>query len=656
MSRWAAVAKRVHTAWIFPIVVGLLFVVLTASGLNGSSIGALSAAGRGSSDVVAGTPRSIRSDEFYVRTPIVIGQEERGFPSTVESGVGEHDVTVLVDLPTTNWSMVFRPHEWGYAFLPLDQAFAFDWWGLSAVLLLGTYGFLLVITRRPLWSSIGAVAFWASPFFAWWYLALSLAVAGYGLGGAALLLASFHQGLSPRLRWALVGAAAFVLSCFALTFYPPFQVPLAIVVVAVSVGATWHLVADGSTAWKRILVNVAVAGGVTAVVSGAYLLTRLDTLSAIMNTAYPGNRRVEGGGASPGYLTSAWFGLSYVRDPAGMRARVLPNESEASSFLLLGVFLLPVLPLLWGRITASSARLRGALIGALVGTGLIAAHMYVSLPGFVSRFSLLDRVPPQRAVIGLGVGALLIAVVVGVQLDRSESVSWKRRVACGAVTAVVAAGYVLNLATEFHQSGAPVGRRATLLALVGVCLVVGLFFFRPLFGLGALAVCGLAVSLPVNPLNHGLGTLTDAPLTRSIEQIAARSSGAPPGWLNTIDMSMPALAAAGVDDVSAVNLYPDHQAWALLDPHGTYRDIWNRYAHTRWVLDPDASEPRFGLLSNDTVSITLDPCGRQLDELRVGHVVTPKPIDAACLTKVQRTTALDGGPAYIYERTAGSER
>lgn len=652
MSKLHAVAARLHTAWIFPIVVGVLFAVLVASGLNGSSIGALTSDPAGGADLVAGNPRHIRSDEFYVRTPIVIGQAERGFPSEVESGIGEHDVTVLLDLPTRNWAMIFRPHEWAYGVLPLEQAFAFDWWGLSAVLLLGTYSFLLVLTRRPLWSSIGAVVFWASPFFAWWYLALSLGVAGYGLGGAGLLLASFLPRWSPRVRWCLVGAAAYVLTCFALTFYPPFQVPLAIVVAAVSIGWTWQQVAGGELAWRPIAVNAAVAGGITAVVSALFLVTRVDTLSAIMHTTYPGDRRVDGGDAPSGFIASSWFGLKYVQNPESMRDRVLSNESEGSSFLMIGLFLLPAIPLLWSRIAAPGARLRGALIGTLVGTSVVAVHMYLGLPGLVAKVTLLDRVPAMRAVIGLGIGSLLIAVLLGVQIhDAAGALSLPRRLGAAAITAVVAVGYILTLASQYLHSGAPVGRKDQLIAVVAVVAVVGLFFWRPLLGLSALAVCGLAVSLTVNPLTRGLGTITDAPLTRAVETIAS-SSKAPPAWLNTIDMSMPALSAAGVDDVSAVNIYPDHTAWAELDPDGSDQPIWNRYAHTRWVLDPTASAPLFALLSNDTVSITIDPCGKQLDELHVGHVVVPAPVDAACLRRVATTEALDGSPAYIYERVA----
>lgn len=78
-------------------------------------------------------------------------------------------MAVLYDLPTRDWSMVFRPNLWGYAVLPLAQAFAFDWWTLSGVLLLGTYSLLIVTVWHARWSALGATALWASPFFHWWY-------------------------------------------------------------------------------------------------------------------------------------------------------------------------------------------------------------------------------------------------------------------------------------------------------------------------------------------------------------------------------------------------------------------------------------------------------------------------------------------------------
>ncbi len=644
--------QNIDRAWIFPAVVLVLLVVLTALGLNGSSIATLSGGAAGDDSVLAGNPRAIRSDEFLVRTPFVAGQARRGFPSTAEIGVGEHDLTVLVDLPTRDWAMLFRPHQWAYGILPIDQAYAFDWWGLSAVLLLGTYGFLLVLTGRWSWSAVGAVAFWASPFFHWWYLALSLAVAGYGLGGVGLLLASMRTGLSSRARWMLVAAAAYVSSCFALTFYPPFQMPLALVLIATAVGFVAQQVGEGRSDWRVVAQNTVVAGGVTGAVFALFVLTRMDTLSAIMNTAYPGERRIDGGGANTGLLASSWFGLEFVQEPDAMRARVLANESEGSSFLLLGAFLLPALPILWSRIAGPGRRLRGALIGTLVGFGLIAAHMFLSLPAFVAKVTLLDRVPADRAVIGLGLASLLVVVLVGSSMqEHLGELTTTRRLAAVAVSGLFATGYVLALGSRLMAADAPVGKKAILAAMLAVAAVVGLYFWRPLVGGAALALAGIVVSLSVNPLTVGLDTLTEAPLTVAIERIAA-DDGSGSRWLNTMEMSNPAVAAAGVDDLSAVNLYPDHDAWELLDADGSEEEIWNRYSHTRWTLDPSAAGPVVALLGNDVVSVTVDPCDPVLDELDVGHVISSVRLDTSCLSLVERTTALDGSEALIYRRTA----
>lgn len=649
-------SRRIGPEWAFPTVVLLLLVVLSALGVNGSSIGALTDLPGGGSSVLAGNPREVRSDEFYVRTPMVAGQAERGFPARTEIGVGRHDLTVLVDLPTRDWAMAFRPHQWAYGIAPIDQAYAFDWWGLSAVLLLGAYGFLLVLTRRWSWAALGAVVLWASPFFHWWYLALSLAVVGYGLGGAALLLASLRSGISNRARWGLVAAGAYVLCCFALTFYPPFQVPFALVLVCAAVGFVAQQHRQGDVELRTLATNLVVAGAVVGVVTALFFATRMDTLSRIMGTVYPGTRRVDGGDAPGGFIASAWLGLKYVQEPGEMRARVLPNESEASSFLLLGCFILPVLPLLWGRLVAVDVRLRGALVGSLAGMGLIAAHMYLGIPGILGTITLLDRVPPQRAIVGLGLASLLVAVIVGVLLDQARgSVSRGRRVLCAGATAAIAAGYVLTLASQYREAGAPVGMTSSMVAVVAVSAVAAVYFWRPLAGFAVLAVCGMAVSLSVNPLTRGLDTLTEAPLTEAVQRLDAASDDDAPAWLNTIDMSVPALAAAGVVDVSAVNLYPDHEAWLLIDPDSSEGQFWNRYAHTRWTLDPASDHPTFALLSNDTIAITIDPCGPELDRLEVGHVVSHIPLEASCLTKVEQSVALDGGPAYIYERSRRSQ-
>src|SRR5690606_37206806 len=84
-------------------------------------------------------------------------------------------------------------------------------------------------------------------------------------------------------------------------------------------------------AWKPALVNLVVAGAATGVVMGAFFLTRLDTLRALANTVYPGQRRIDGGDGPVGHLASGWYSWVKWRTPNAIGVTVFGNASEASS-------------------------------------------------------------------------------------------------------------------------------------------------------------------------------------------------------------------------------------------------------------------------------------------------------------------------------------
>ena len=346
--------------WWFPSLVVVAFAVAVVLGLSGSSVAQLEPEAQ-RDDTLVGSSRPIRSDEWAVRTPFVVGQEERGLGVDAPVGVGDHNATVLYDLPTSDWSMLFRPHLWGYVVLPIDQAFAFDWWALSLVLLLGTYALVLVITRSWRWAALAAVALWASPFFHWWYLSITLATVGYA---AAMIAAALVAIRSRDRRRRLVASAAAVWfgGCFAVLLYPPFQVPTIIVLGLWALGAEW-----GSPTWTHrvrrraaIATLAAIGVGIGGVVA-AFAATRADAISAIANTAYPGTRRIAGGDGSVNMLSSAWFGWNFLTEPEALRSRVFANESEASSFVMLGLFLLAGLPLAWRWLTRGAGVVRSVL-------------------------------------------------------------------------------------------------------------------------------------------------------------------------------------------------------------------------------------------------------------------------------------------------------
>lgn len=640
--------RRPGPVWILPAVVVLLVVVMTALGISGSSVATLRPDPAADPDLLVGLPRGVRSDEWNTRTPLVSGQVADGLSRDAAIGIGEHDMSVLYDLPTTDWSMTFKPHLWGYAVLPLENAFAFEWWAVAGALVLGMYAFVLVLVGDWRWAALAGVAVYASPFFHWWYLSSTFCTVAYACAATAALLTSFRSKGPPWQRWLLVGAGGYLLAAWGVVLYPPFQIPIALVVSFTAVGVVSRWVLDGVTTWRRVVVQTATAAGFAVVVLGLYALTRSSALAAVNGTVYPGRRRIAGGDGDVGQLATSWFGWAYVRDGNRLGPLLFGNQSEASSFLALGVYLLAALPLVWRRVLDIGRPQRLAVIGCVVAIALIGAHMYIGLPAWLTRITLLDRVQPVRTMIGLGVGSILLLVLVGVSLTGATVERW-RRVAAGAVLFGITAGAVLTLGQRFQDVDAPFGKIGLVATVAVAAVVAGLYFWRPMVAVLALTVFGLAISLPVNPLYRGLAPLRPEPLVEELRSVS--DDGNLPGWLSSDPFVSTVLVASGHPTISGVNLYPAADAWEVLDPSNAYEEVWNRYAHTSWNLVPGTPSPVMDLLQTDVVRVTVDPCGPELTELGVGHVASSQPIEASCLVLDSTTTSPSGSAIYLYDRS-----
>lgn len=310
----------------FPALVLAFLLAFTALGLSGSSSPLLSVDGGASDSVIVGTPRTIRSDEWIVHTPMVISQVENGAPRFGDVGVGSHDMSILSDLPVFDWLSVFHPNLWAYYVLPVDNAFAFDWWSVAAILLIGTYFFLYVLLRSIRWSIAGALLLYGSPFFHWWYTSSVFTSVGWmAFAMACLILAVSSTGVR---RAVLVGLTAYAVVCFALIIYPPWQIAAAIAIAAVTLGALWASWRHSSVSIRSILGSSAVAGGLALLPLLAFYVTRRPAIQAIGQTVYPGSRVVGGGTFPWTQLSSGWFGMSYVRNGPAIRGLLFPMNQK----------------------------------------------------------------------------------------------------------------------------------------------------------------------------------------------------------------------------------------------------------------------------------------------------------------------------------------
>ena len=639
-----ASAKRRYL--YFPAAVLIALLVLTALGVSGTS-SPLLAKDAGSSDtVIVGVPRTIRSDEWIVHTPMVISQVENGSPRYGDVGVGSHDMSVLSDLPVLGWTTVFHPNQWAYQVLPIDNAYAFDWWSVAAILLIGTYVFLIVVIGSLRWAIVGALFLYGSPFFHWWYTSSVFTSIGWMAFAAAFVLVAVTSTGRRRIAFALL--AAYSLVCFALIVYPPWQIAAAIAVGAVTAGALWPRWREGAATVRSIVYTGLITGGAALVPLAAFLVSRQPAMNAISNTAYPGARVVPGGELPWSQLFSSWFGLNYVTNGPKLRGVLFPNESEASSFLFLGVALLLALPFVWRFVAPLGDRLRGVIVASVAAMALFLTQTLVGLPSIVAKITFLSTVPERRTLIGLGFTSMVLVVAVGSSLDRLNVPKLARRLAGVVLVAASVAG-VAGLAHDFRSSTDAVGNKMIVVALAVAVVAAVVYFWRPLVSVAGLTAFGLLVSLSANPLVSGLSQTRDSAVAKTARAIASEPSGSG-AWVGETYEVASLLTTAGVQNLSGVNLYPNVPAWELIDPNHQYENVWNRYAQAVWSFDTTSKVPVMRLVQADMIEVTVNPCDPVLDNFNVRHLVTPRRMAGPCLSAPEEVAGPEGVPILFYER------
>ena len=632
---------------MFPAAVVVVVMTFTAFGVSGSSSPLLATDAGSGDSVVFGLPRSIRSDEWIVHTPMVISQVENNLPRYGDVGVGSHDMSILSDLPVLDWTIVFHPNHWAYLILPIDNAYAFDWWSLAAILLLGTYCFLFLITGSLRWSIIGALFLYGSPYFHWWYTSSAFTSLGWMTFAVSCMLIAVTSSWRRRLVFA--GLASYSLVCFALVIYPPWQIPGAIAVASVGCGALWTRWRTDSASLRSVLTTGVVMAVLTLVPLGVFVATRQPAMNAIAHTVYPGARVIAGGSLPWTHLFTGWFGLNYLTNGAGMRGALFPNESEASSFLFLGVMLLFALPLVWRFVAPLGDRLRAVMIATISVMMLFFTHIFVGLPKIVARMTLLSVVPEQRTLMGLGFASMVLVVVVGVSLERFEIPRLNRWFAT-AVLVVVSAVCVSGLAQDFRSVNAAAGSRLIAIAVIAAVASAALYFWRPLVSVGVLALFGLMVSVPVNPLVSGISQARDALVVTTVRTISSASNG-DGAWVADTYPLASLLTTAGVRNLSGVNLYPNVAAWEIIDPSHTYENAWNRYSQAVWSFDTNLKAAEVALPQADMVEVKINPCDPVLDKFNLRHIVTETRVAAPCLRLQEESVGPYGVPVFFYQRT-----
>jgi hypothetical protein len=620
--------RRLPGSWLFPALVLVGLLGLTAAQVSGSSAAMLS---RGEYNLqaaeagpVLGAVQSVRSDEWIVNTPLTYGQVRTGFPRYSHSLAGGEDMSLIFDVPYLEWSTLFRPQNWAFFLLPFQFAFAFKWWLLASLLALSIYTWTLTVCpRRRLFAALLGMGAVLAPFIQWWYQTNTVAPVFY----AFFLMTAFVRLVAARSRWALAGwtgLTAWLVGCFALVQYPPFQIPCALLAGGFCLGHLIDQVRRGGGRELAVRVGlVLLAGTAAAGVVAAFVLTRLPAIRTILDTGYPGRRTNASGGMSWARLITGYLDHQLLdADRAGALAG---NQSEAAAFVVTGLFLAPVAAWLVVRSVRRTHRPPGALL-VVWAVGLLLLAWCV-LPGLepLGAVTGLTQVPTGRLQLGIGVFAVMLTGLVIGELDRQDFVL--PRVAAGAVGAVAFTA-AAAVALQLRRAGSNFPPRLAVLVPLAALFAAAVYLAvrrRAVASAAILvALCGFG-GLRVNPVQHRIPVAADMPIGRAV---TAADHNDPGGWVSTDESLTPVLVETGVRTYSAVFGYPPLAIWRHLDPGGVYLGQYNRYAHVSFVTGSTAA--LFDTPAADILLVRLDGCG-SFAQTSVRHVLAADLLPGPCL-------------------------
>lgn len=611
-----------------------LFAALVAAGLHGFSLPRWHAVIDGSEpdEVLLGVPREIRGDDWYVQIPLALAQRAHQPPfPRVNRNIGDgQDVILPVATPIAHPITLLRPEQWGF-FAGDDAGLAWMWWlrvfGIAAAWAAVAW---FVAGRRTGFVVAGGALVLFSPVVQMWSLNPAPLLIPAGLGIAAAL-ALFEARTRAR-RVALALVLAFAVASLAVAFYPPYQVSLAWVGIAVLGGAgIGHVGSDRP--WRPNALALAGGAGLGVAIAAATFWDARDAIETIASTAYPG-RRISTGDLMP---LSRLFGHHLL---VAMR-----GGDEAQGVVA-------AVPWLWFPVVAAGEALRFArtrridpLAAALVLVcAAFVAYACRGVPESVARATGLAWVPSARVPLALGVADALLLVRV-LARPRDEGEPGHLPALCVAVAWIAWIGIVAN---GVHARRGDLGGAVTALLVVangGIAYAL-LRRPRPACIAGALAVALAASTLWFNPLvRGGSAFLRENALSRQILAID-RAAGGATTWAV---FGPPALGnlprVLGVRSLGGVQPIPQLALWRRLDPDGSERDVYDRYAHVLFETGR-SSVPRFQARGVDGFAVRVAPGSPALRELGATHVLIQLP-------EPQPETVLRAMPGLRWLASAG---
>ncbi|EGO2576990.1 DUF7657 domain-containing protein [Enterococcus faecalis] len=619
------------------LLAAVIFILLVAFKVHGSSLNMWDAyvseyADGQKSSLIAGEPRGVRSDEWLVQTPFSLSQTQTGLKTHNDViTLNGQDMVVGYNSPAWNLATLAKPFTWGYVLL--GKEYGLSWyWNLKLIgLILFSFEIGLIVTRRNKYLALLA-SVWIpfSSALQWWFVSPVGDLVFFGLGFLVGIYNYFYYHSSVRRRVICAITAVIMASGFVLVIYPALQVPFGYLILLFLILFFLEFRKKIKLdKWDGVLIGGALL--MTAIIVGGSLYGSLDSLKAVMDTAYPG-KRVSLGGDMPKrdillFLTN--WKMPFQDVPYS-------NNSEISSFYQLFFVILPLSPFIFYK--KIKENIYGFVLFVYCLFNLV--WMSVQFPTIFAKLTLWSYVPEQRAMLSFGFAAVLLSLwFIDYLWNRQAKIpmmAWLGALGLNVVLYffVLYTGNLRLYVTRMDIIG---------VLVVATVLIVALFKrWRTLFVLVLLGIIMVSGAF-VNPISRGVSAVYGKKLAVEVEEINKKD----PNQLWVGERLMYGyLPMLGVHTFNGVAFTPDLEAWKPLDPKGKDTFIYNRYAHIN--VEVGNQTPVLELMQKDAIIARLSP--EKLKEYGIKYAVVYKPLEPLDTPTIhfEKLYGPDQNGAYIY--------
>ncbi len=615
----------------------IILTILVLGKLNGSSIGAwqnrVDTSKELSNNTIIGVNREIRSDEWLVNTPFALSQEYNDYqyysnlPRSTKT-----DMFSTIFVPVKDILIITRPFNIGYLLLGEEYGLSFYWYGRLLALLLVTFEFMMLITKKKkLLSLAGAFLLTGSPLVSWFY---SNYIVDLLISGQLCLLIFNHFLETKSKKRKIIDSIllGFAFSYFIFCMYPAWQIPLGYLFLSFII---WFVVKNFKNNHHiKDYLYLFIPGVIVIILFLRYYLLSKDTLQIIMQTVYPGKREITSGGASILHFTyplSIFFPIADYKNPC-----------EASG--IFSLFPLPIIVSIISFIQAKRKKEKDStnllILLLTIASLLLTIYTIFPVPSILVKLSLLGMSTPERTVPIIGIICLYLLILTTSKLEWKEN---DKKVLLFLFSVVIS---FLLLKISILNNGWYITSKKFIIIIVLLSIIIYLYGNskstrnQTLF---SLLLIGLGISniLGVNPIHVGTSIMHETSLAKEIQKIVKKEKNA--NWIGVNSFFLPNyIIANGGKSINATNIYPNLDLWHKLDSTKEQEDIYNRYSHINIVLTKDKTE--FELVQNDVITLKLNE--KDLEKLNVDYILSTEKIKSSYMKEIYHDKK-----SYLYQYT-----